>query len=161
MNNSETSQQKAESIERLSGEATQAHESNVDPRQSPISLCETVKQDGGRCQARTLSGKPHCFFHDPASAEERAAASSRGGAKKNLPMPSQDTIDIPLNNRSDAAALLAKIINQLVRGAIDPKIANGAGFLIGIWLKATETNSLEERLAALEAIVESNTPRVL
>jgi hypothetical protein len=124
-------------------------------------LCETVKQDGARCQARTLSGKPHCFFHDPASAEERTAASSRGGAKKNLPMPSQDAIDIALNSRSDAAALLARIINQLVRGAIDPKIANGAGFLIGIWLRATETNSLEERLAALEAIVESNTPRVL
>jgi hypothetical protein len=102
-------------------------------------LCETVKQDGARCQARTLSGKPHCFFHDPASAEERTAASSRGGAKKNLPMPSQDAIDIALNSRSDAAALLARIINQLVRGAIDPKIANGAGFLIGIWLRATET----------------------
>jgi hypothetical protein len=126
-----------------------------------IGLCETVKQDGTRCQARTLSGKPHCFFHDPASAEERTAASSRGGAKKHYSAPSQDAIDIALNSRSDAAALLARIINQLVRGAIDPKIANGAGFLIGIWLKATETNSLEERLAALEVIVEQNATRVL
>jgi hypothetical protein len=159
VNNLETFQRT--SIEDLSGKVTQADATTGPLSHSTIGECETIKQNGIRCQARALAGKSYCFFHDPASAAERSAASSRGGAKKHCPAPNQDTIEIPLNNRSDAASLLAKIINQLVHGAIDPKIANGAGFLIGIWLKATETHSLEERLAALEVIVEQNATRVL
>jgi hypothetical protein len=85
--------------------------------------CETVKQDGQRCRAHALGGKSACFFHDSGSAEERTAASSRGGSGKHSATLPAGTPDFPLRNSTDAAALLARTVNQLLRGEIDPKIA--------------------------------------
>lgn len=115
--------------------------------------CETVKQDGQRCRAHALGGKSACFFHDSGSAEERTVASSRGGSGKHSATLPAGTPDFPLRNSTDAAALLARTVNQLLRGEIDPKIANGAGFLIGILMKAQDASRLEERLSALEAAI--------
>ena len=160
MNNLENSQQETECIESLSGKVSPSEAVSEDTNQPAISRCQEFKPDGAPCRARTLLGKSFCFFHDPAATEKRKAASSRGGAKKSCPVPDRAAIDIPLSNRDDVAALLTKTINQLRQGAIDPKIANGIGFLVGIWLRVTETNALEDRLAALETVVRRNPPPV-
>jgi hypothetical protein len=113
--------------------------------------CTKVKDDGNRCAAIALAGSTLCFFHDPAAASERAAASKRGGEKTRTAVLPPDTPDFPLNNAGDAAALLAQTINLLLRGQLDPKIANAAGYLLGIKLRATDMGKVEERIAALEA----------
>ena len=127
------------------------------------SQCMTLKPDGGRCQARPLYGKPYCYFHDPALTEHRMAASSRGGARKQRPPAplSQDVLDLPLKNRADAVSLLERTVNQVLRGTIDPKIANSVGFLVGMTSKLMDTGLLEERLAMLEALVEQTPKRIL
>jgi hypothetical protein len=128
------------------------------------SQCATLKPDGSHCQARPLFGKFTCYFHDPDHTEDRMAASSRGGARKQRPPApslSQDVPDLPVNSRSDAVALLARTINQVLRGTIDPKVANSVGFLVGLTIRVMDTNLLEERLAMLETVVEQNAKRVL
>jgi hypothetical protein len=120
--------------------------------------CTQVKPDGVRCAATALTGSTLCFFHDPAAAEERAAASKRGGEKSRTAVLPPETPDFPLNNAGDAAALLGRTINLLLRGQLDPKIANAAGYLLGIKIKATDMGKVEERIAALEAALKERGP---
>ena len=105
-----------------------------------------------------MTGSTWCFFHDPAAAEERAAASKRGGEKNRTVVLPPDTPDFPLNNADDAAALLARAINLLLRGQLDPKIANAAGYLLGIKMRASDTGKHEQRIAALEAALKERGP---
>ena len=44
--------------------------------------CSTVKNDGEHRRAKALTGSSWCYFHDPESADERIAASRRGGEKE-------------------------------------------------------------------------------
>lgn len=123
------------------------------------SQCEMVKPDGERCRAHSLVGRSLCFFHDASSAEARTTASSRGGLKKHPAVLPPGTPDFALESSADAAAFLARTTNQLLRGEVDPKIANSAGYLIGLLMKALETNRLEERLTDLETIIQQQQPR--
>jgi len=120
--------------------------------------CTATKSDGGRCGARTLTGSLLCFFHDPASAEERTAASRRGGQKNRAAVLPPETPDFPLNGADDASALLGRAINLLLRGELDPKIANAVGYLLTIKIKTTDLGKLEERMAALEAALKEKAP---
>ena len=95
-------------------------------------------------------GSSHCFFHDPASARTRAAASKRGGERNHVAVLPSTTADYPLSRAKDAVALLALTINQVLRGQIDPRIANAVGYLVTVQLKALEQGETEERLATLE-----------
>lgn len=54
---------------------------------------------------------------------------------------------------ADVKGLLSETIHQVRTGAIDPKIGNCIGYLSGILLKAIEVGDIEERLAAMEAVV--------
>ncbi len=133
-------------------------EGSEPPNRQKSRQCEMVKPDGNRCAAAALTGSRLCFFHDPAAADERAAASKRGGEKNRTAVLPPDTPDFPLNNGDDAAALLARAINLLLRGQLDPKIANAAGYLLGIKMRASNTGKLEQRIADLEAVLKERGP---
>jgi hypothetical protein len=94
-----------------------------------------------------------CFFHDPASAQKRAEAAKRGGEKNRATVLPSATPDFALNSAADASALVARTINQVLRGEIDPKIANAVGYLLTVHLKAYDADRLERRIAAIEAVV--------
>jgi hypothetical protein len=113
--------------------------------------CSAVKTDGERCHAKALVGSSRCFFHDPESADERIAASRRGGEKNRPVTLPPDTPDFPLATANDASSLIGRTINQLLRGQIDPKIATAVGYLVTAKIKATDAGTLERRVAALEA----------
>ena len=99
-----------------------------------------------------------CFFHDPAAAEKRTAAQRRGGQKGRATVLPANTPDFPLNDAGDASALLSVTINQLRRGQLDPKIATGLGYLLGLKMKAMDMAKLEKRVAGLEAALEQKSP---
>jgi hypothetical protein len=115
--------------------------------------CEFKKKNGQRCGADAQTGKSLCVFHDPAKASEGRRARRAGGLTRSraaavLP---RDTPDHPLSNTTEVSAFLADSINQLRRGQLDPRVANGMGYLTGVLLRALEQGPLEERMAKIEA----------
>jgi hypothetical protein len=115
--------------------------------------CEFRKKDGKHCEANAQAGKNFCVFHDPAKAAEGQRARRAGGLRRSrraavLP---RETPDHPLGNTTEVSAFLARSINDVLRGALDPRVANSAGYLANILLRSLEQGPLEERLARLEA----------
>ena len=118
--------------------------------QNPKSLCQFVKNNGRRCRARPVKGASFCFFHDPNKSVERQAAQRLEAQNKMAVLPST-TPDAPLNNMKDLIRLMGKAANQVLRGELDPKVANAFGYLCGLLMKAYHESEIELRLAALEA----------
>jgi len=115
--------------------------------------CEFRKRNGERCNADAQAGKSLCVFHDPAKASEGRRARRAGGITRSRAaavLPSS-TPDHPLGNTKEVSAFLADSINQLRRGQLDPRVANGMGYLTNVLLRALEQGPLEERLAKIEA----------
>jgi hypothetical protein len=118
--------------------------------------CRDVKADGSRCRANAQRSSDFCFFHDPATADEREAARIRGGqerSRKAAVLP-EDTPNAPLTSAADITGLLAETINQVRRGQLDPHVSNAVGYLAGILLKAKQQD-VEQRVARLESILHS------
>jgi hypothetical protein len=113
--------------------------------------CESRKKNGERCGA----ANGLCVFHDPARVSEGRRARRAGGITRSQAaavLPS-DTPDHPLGDTNQVSVLLADSINRLRRGQLDPRVANGMGYLASILLKALESGRIEERLAHLEAVM--------
>jgi hypothetical protein len=64
-----------------------------------------------------------------------------------------ETLATDIRSVADVKGLLSETIHQVRTGALDPKVANCVGYLSGILLKAIEVGDVEERLAAMEAVV--------
>jgi len=130
---------------------TEPPPNNTDDRQ-----CGAVKADGERCNAKPLANSQWCYFHDPDSVEERIAASRRGGEKNRHATLPPDTPDVPLVDANDVGALIGRTVNQVLRGEIDPRIATTVGYLVTIKIRAADQAKLEQRIAALEALRNSD-----
>lgn len=62
-------------------------------------------------------------------------------------------LDLPaIEKPADALAALSAIARAAGEGEIEPSAAEKLGALVGGWLRAHEVESLEQRLAALEAV---------
>jgi len=59
-----------------------------------------------------------------------------------------------LKNLGDVRRFLARIINQLEAGQIDPSIAGKLGYLTGILTRVIEGSDLENRVSTLEKDLE-------
>jgi hypothetical protein len=117
--------------------------------------CRFRKKNGDACGADAQLGKDLCVFHDPARSAEGQKARRAGGLKRTraATVLNPDTPDHPLVTTKDVANLLGDSINQLRRGQLDPRVANGIGYLTSVLLRALEQGPMEERLAQLEAIL--------
>jgi hypothetical protein len=117
--------------------------------------CRFQKKNGDNCGADAQTGKTICVFHDPERAGDGRRARRTGGLNRTRSsvVLASDTPDHPLGNTKDVAGLLADSINQLRRGELDPRVANGVGYLASILLRALEQGPMEERLAYLESIL--------
>jgi hypothetical protein len=113
--------------------------------------CQSPTKSGDRCRAKAIGGSPHCFFHAPSAAAERAAACKRGGQNRSMVIIA-DTPDVSFDDATSARRLLAETAGQLRRGQIDPQRASVIGYLVTIALKAIEMSDLERRLAAVETM---------
>src|SRR6266699_2710176 len=115
--------------------------------------CIARKKNVTECAADAQVGNDVCVFHDPTKTAEVHRARRAGGLRRSRPaavLPRQ-TPDHPLGNTTEVSAFLAKSINDVLRGALDPRVANSAGYLANILLRSLEQGPLEERLARLEA----------
>ena len=107
--------------------------------------CAGTKRNGERCTATVEPPQTLCWWHDPANAEKRRRAASRGGRAKANPVA------------RELHELLEGLIDRVMDGTIETGRGAVANQLITTRIKlleyerrAKETEEFEERLAALE-----------
>ena len=64
-----------------------------------------------------------------------------------------DTPDACLKDTSDVSKLMAESINLLRRGKLDPRVANGIGYLASILMRSFEQGAMEQRVGRMEAVL--------
>ncbi len=111
--------------------------------------CAGTKRNNERCTATVEPPQTHCWWHDPANAEERRRAASKGGRGK----PSREIRDLKKQLEDLAAGVLSDRVDKGV-GAVVNQILNTRARLIELERKVKETEELEERLTALEQVQE-------
>ena len=115
--------------------------------------CRFHKKNGAKCDADAQTGRQVCVFHDPEQSATVRRARRAGGITRSRPaavLPCS-TPDIALENASDVSALITDSINQLRRGQLDPRVANGVGYLASVLLRSLEQGVMERRIAKLES----------
>lgn len=119
--------------------------------QPPGEPCQAQRRDGSPCQGRALPGSTFCQFHDPARRERQQEARRAGGAagKKRLAVLPADGPDLPLSSVSEVTSALGLVTNRTLKGLLDVKVANAAGYLLSSLLKALQAGDLEREMAEL------------
>jgi hypothetical protein len=128
---------------------------NMENSQADKKKCKGAKPDGSCCTVAALPGSDFCFFHDPARAGERQEAQALGGRRHCMKTLNADAPDVKVEDCQDVRLLIAETINQVRKGAIDPRVANAVGYLANVFIKAVEQGDLESRLKEIEAIVKN------
>ena len=124
-----------------------------------VGRCQRIKSDGQVCKANATSGSVYCFFHDPATSEDRTAA-QRAGGQANRPSVVRIAPVRELETSSHIVGLLAETINNVRRGELDSKVANSVGYLANILVKALEQSEIADRLEALERVMPGGQPNI-
>src|SRR5215210_3094167 len=113
-----------------------------------MAQCAGTKRNGERCTATVEPPQTYCWWHDPANAEERRRAASKGGRSK----PSREIQDIK------------KRLSDLADGVLDGSVDKGSGAVasqvlnvylraVSVGLKIKEQLELEGRLEELETLL--------
>jgi hypothetical protein len=114
-----------------------------------MAVCGGTKRDGSRCTATVEPPQSYCWWHDPANAEERRRAASKGGrARASRELAGVKTLLAGLTNRvlkvegaEDLETGRAAVANQLINTRLRA---------IEVERKVKETDELEKRIEALE-----------
>ena len=127
-----------------------------------MTTCAAIRKDGSPCKAVAQSGRRYCFFHDPEKAQERHESKVKGGKSgKVATLPSVrpwrgqagEVTVLAAVTPAELENLLCETIDDVRTGAIDPKVANAVGYLVGSIVKVKEVMLIEDRLAAIEAAI--------
>ena len=116
--------------------------------------CAEAKADGQPCAMAPLHERPYCFSHDPERAAEAAEARRLGGLRRRKEGTIAVAYDLP---GLDSVAGIRRLLDIVVTDGVG--LENGIPrlrALISTAVAATnllKVGDLEERLAALEAVV--------
>jgi antitoxin (DNA-binding transcriptional repressor) of toxin-antitoxin stability system len=114
-----------------------------------MGVCTGMKRDGARCVATVDPPQEFCWWHDPANADKRRRAASKGGKGggsreiRDLKQRISEVVDAVLDGSQDRgrAAVAIQGFNAL-RGVLE------------LERKIKETDDLEVRIEALERMQE-------
>lgn len=122
--------------------------------------CSGTNKDGSPCRGYAIPATAFCLFHSPDRKETCRNAQRNGGKSRmrKAAVLGPDAPDVPLTSAAEVTAFLGQAVGMVLKGTIDPKIANAAGFLVGLLLRSFEVGQFEERLAALEASAKERRP---
>ncbi len=97
-----------------------------------------------------MTGSDYCYLHNPdINEDEKREAQAKGGSKPRHE-EGQGVELVEIQEPKDILVLLNGTIGRVMKGTISTRTANTVGYLAGIYLKAFEVASLEERVNALE-----------
>src|SRR5215210_2315239 len=113
-----------------------------------MAQCAGTKRNGERCTATVELPQTYWWWHDPANAEGRWRAASKGGSSK----PSKEIQDIKKR--------LSQLSNDVLTGNVDRGVGAVASQILNVYLRAVgmelkikEVEELEGRLDELEAML--------
>ena len=117
-----------------------------------MNRCPGNKRDGSRCTVSVEPPQTYCWWHDPANADARRRAASRGGKRAGRGRPQAELVSLK--------SQLQEMADAVLKGEQDRAAAAVAGQLLNIKLRAIEierkireADELEARLEALEAVL--------
>jgi hypothetical protein len=121
-----------------------------------MNRCPGNKRDGSRCTVSVEPPQTYCWWHDPANADARRRAASRGGKRAGRGRPQAELVSLK--------SQLQEMADAVLKGDQDRAAAAVAGQLLNIKLRAIEierkireAEELEARLEALEAVLKRRT----
>jgi hypothetical protein len=119
--------------------------------------CQAITQDGTPCNAYAVTGSDYCFHHDPALADERREARRKGGRARHGRHvgPIEPVEPIDLDTMADVTALLHRTINDTLHLENSIHRARAIGYLSGLYIKALEMSTLEQRVIELERVLKA------
>jgi hypothetical protein len=116
--------------------------------------CSGFKRDGSQCTATVNPPQTHCWWHDPANAERRRRAASRGGTGK------------AGRATKELHALLEDLTKRVIDGELETSRGAVANQLIGTRIRLfeyerrlKELEELEARLEAVEGVLKGREKR--
>jgi hypothetical protein len=124
-----------------------------------MARCKATRKDGGPCEADALTLSDYCAFHDPEKAETFHNGRVKGGEAGKLATLATvkpwrgavgDVDVMKAVSPAELVNLLCNTIDDVLTGAIDPKVANAVGYLTGAIVKIQQYEALVERLSAIE-----------
>ena len=122
--------------------------------------CKFVKASGKQCRAYPMKDSDYCFMHDPSRARERAEARRLGGLRRRREKATSKVFDWGgLENVEEIRRVLEVAIVDTLGLDNSPARSRTLGYLASLSLKALEIGELEERVAALEAVVHKRRKR--
>lgn len=114
-----------------------------------MAVCAGIKRDGGRCTATVEPPQEYCWWHDPANAERRRRAASKGGKSK----PNRELQDIKRRLLEMADDVIKANVNRS-SAAVAGQLLNTYIRAVAVELKVVEQRELIERLEELESALE-------
>jgi hypothetical protein len=114
--------------------------------------CKQILSDGSQCNAWVLTDKQFCFSHDPQSREAKLEAVRKGGSAKEVELEYPLQL-IHISNPRDAVYLLARTIDEVRSGELDPRIANTIGYLAGHLIRAFEVAEVNEKAEQAKGLI--------
>ncbi len=114
-----------------------------------MAQCLGTKRNKERCTATVEPPQTYCWWHDPANAEQRRRAASKGGKSK----PNRDVADVKRRLTEMADGVLDGSVEKGV-GAVASQILNVYLRAVSVELKVLETQELEARVEELSEAFE-------
>src|SRR5215216_541597 len=112
--------------------------------------CRGFKRSGEPCKATVEPPQTHCWWHDPANAQQRSRAARKGGKRAGRGRPMAELSDL----KAQLADLYTSVLTDMVdpkAGAVLAQITNAQIRITEAEVKVREQIELEERLAEIEA----------
>ena len=121
--------------------------------------CAHVHQSGKGCGGYAIAGSAYCFAHAPEQATKRDDARRRGGQAGRMATVPASAVTV--RSLGDVVGLVEATINDVRAGRVDVRIANAVGYLANVAIKAIERSDTEQRLEALEAVLDPDRARAV
>ncbi len=111
--------------------------------------CPGTKRDGSRCTVTVELPQTYCWWHDPANAQARKRAASKGGKRGGRGRAQTELAEVKNILRGLAAGVL-KGTTDRQDAAVVGQLLNTVIRAVSVEMKAREQDDILERLEALE-----------
>lgn len=95
------------------------------------SKCKCFKPNGKRCQAYSMHKSSFCFWHSPEMKDKRVMAQKKGGHNRRK-KSDDNIIEYDIKTYNDIQRLVAKAINDLLKGESTARKSRAIGYLCNI-----------------------------